>query len=76
MTRKRPQWNRLSRSELERQQALLRAKARDMAERLKQQERAQQRGGADCGLRLMRQHIEDMEQAAQALHHRARSRGS
>lgn len=74
MTQKRPNWKRLSRSELERQRALLRAKARDLAERLKQ--RTQQRGTADHRLPLMRQHIEDMEQAAQALHHRARGRGA
>lgn len=65
MAEKRPQWNRLSQGELERQ----------LAERLKQRERALGQGGAaDRGLRQMREHIEGMEQAALALHHRARSR--
>ncbi|MCU7372074.1 hypothetical protein PEC18_14695 [Paucibacter sp. O1-1] len=76
MAEKRPQWNRLSQGELERQRARLRAKARQLAERLKQRERALGQGGAaDRGLRQMREHIEGMEQAALALHHRARSRG-
>ncbi|MCX2863461.1 hypothetical protein OOZ63_16645 [Paucibacter sp. PLA-PC-4] len=75
MVERRPKWSCLSKGELERQRARLRAKARQLAERLKQRERALgQSGAVDRGLRQMREHIEGMEQAATALHHRARSR--
>ncbi|WIV98804.1 MULTISPECIES: hypothetical protein [Roseateles] len=75
---KRPAWNRLSASELERERALVREKERLLRQRLARQEKLLS-ARRPCpqqqqGLELLRERVEGMQTTAQALRARSQQR--
>lgn len=73
----RPSWSRLSAAELARERAQVQRKARELRERLAQQERCRQPGDAsrrEAQLQQLREQVEGMHATAQTLRARCQQR--